>query len=55
MENLLVILIVFLAGLYIVRTYYKRLRKQGDCGCECSSCDIETTCNEPTKNSSQDL
>ena len=37
MDNLLVILIVTLAGIYIVRTLYKRLKGQEDCGCGCSS------------------
>ena len=49
MENLLVIIIVALAGAYIVRTFYRRWKGEEDCGCGCSSCDIEATCDDPKK------
>ena len=46
MENFIVILIVVLAGAYIVRASYKRWRRK-ECGvCGCSSCDMNTACSE---------
>jgi hypothetical protein len=49
MENLIVILIVVLAGAYIIRTFYRRWnRKEADV-CGCSSCDMNTTCSELEK------
>ena len=52
MDNLLVILIVALAGAYIVRRFYKSAKNTGGCGC--SSCDAHETCDEPLKNKSLD-
>ncbi|MCP4669315.1 MAG: FeoB-associated Cys-rich membrane protein [Deltaproteobacteria bacterium] len=55
MENLLAILIVTSAAAYLVRTFYKRWKEPQDCGCGCSSCNVETTCDEPDKGKSQGL
>jgi len=49
MDNILVIIIVILACLFIARTFYNRSKKQGSCSCGCSKCDIDITCSEPTK------
>jgi len=43
MDNLLVILIVIVAGAYSIRSFYKRLKTQQGCCCGCSVCTIETT------------
>ena len=41
MYNLLVILIVVVAIAYIIRTFYKRLKKKEVGCCGCSSCDTD--------------
>ena len=46
MDNLIVILIVVLAGAYIVRTFYKRWKKRDGDVCGCSACDMNTSCSE---------
>ena len=55
MDNLFVILIVTLAVAYLVRAFYKNWKEPQDCGCGCSSCNIETTCDDPIKGKSQGL
>jgi attachment p12 family protein len=49
MYNLLVILIVIIAITYIIRTFYKKLKKQDDCRCDCSSCNPDSTYCGPKK------
>jgi hypothetical protein len=49
MENLIVILIVVLAGVYISRTFFKRLRKREADVCGCSSCEMNAGCSELEK------
>jgi len=41
MGNIAVIIIVFAAGLYIARHFYKRVRRRGGstCGCSSACCD----------------
>ena len=47
MANLLVILIVFTAGTYSIRWFYKRLKTQQGCCCECFECTVEKpSCKE---------
>ena len=43
MGNLLVILIVIMAGAYSIRGFYKRLKTQQGCCFGCSVCTVETT------------
>jgi hypothetical protein len=43
MYNLLVILIVIVAGAYSIRGFYKRLKTQQGCCCRCSVCTVATT------------
>jgi len=43
MDNLLVILIVIVAGAYSIRGFYKRLKTQQGCYCGYSSCTVDTT------------
>ena len=42
MDNLLVILIVIVAGAYSIRSFYKRMKTKQDCCYGCSVCTIET-------------
>jgi len=49
MYNLLAIFIVIVAIAYIIRTFYKRLKKQEVGCCGCSSCNTDSTYCEPTK------
>jgi hypothetical protein len=55
MENILVIVIVVLAGAYIIRRYYRGSKKGLDCGCGCSSCSSETTSEDQTECHSRGL
>ncbi|MBW1862036.1 MAG: FeoB-associated Cys-rich membrane protein [Deltaproteobacteria bacterium] len=52
MDTLLVILIVGLAGAYLVSRFYRSSKQGVGCGGGCSSCDIGTTCNETEKEKS---
>ena len=47
MDNLLVILIVALAGGYIVKRFYKTAKNQAGCGCGCNTCETEATPGKP--------
>ena len=49
MEDLLVIVIVLLAGAYIARTTYKKWKKKKACGCACAGCDSLGACDDPSK------
>lgn len=40
MENLVVIIIVILAGVYVVRVFYTQWKKGGGSSCGCSGCEI---------------
>ena len=53
-NDLFVILIVFLAGAFIIRIFYRKIKNQERQACECSACDLDTKCSEPEKNISQD-
>ena len=55
MDNLLGILIVVLACGYILKTLYKKIKSDGSvgCSCDCSSCNIEITRNEPRNGKSE--
>lgn len=46
MDNLIVFLIVVLAGAYIMRAFYKRWRKKESDICGCSSCELGAECSE---------
>jgi len=45
MENLLIILIIVLAGVYIIRRFWKSAKGDVSCSCGCSSCN-NTTCSD---------
>jgi hypothetical protein len=47
MDNLLVILIVVLAGGYIVKRFYSTAKNQAACGCGCNACETEATPGKP--------
>ena len=49
MDNLLVILIIVLAGAYLVRTFYRRSRNKSAPDCACSSCDVDCTSNDSSR------
>ncbi|MBW1672866.1 MAG: FeoB-associated Cys-rich membrane protein [Deltaproteobacteria bacterium] len=51
MYNLLVITIGVVAITYIIWSFYKRLQKQGDWCCECSSCNNDAKYCGPPENS----
>lgn len=56
MENLIVTLIVVLAGVYIARMVFKKFRKDGvECGCGCSSCDMKHPGDELNRSGKQGL
>lgn len=50
MDNLLVLIIVGAACIYIIRTFYRKFKtgKDGTGGCGCSTCDLEKTDCEPS-------
>jgi len=41
MQNLIVVLIIALAVLYVGRRFYRSSKLEEGCGCGCSSCDTE--------------
>lgn len=45
MQNLVVAIIVALAAVYVVRTFYKRLKKSNGCSCGCSACGQQDHCD----------
>ena len=47
MDNLLVILILAIAGGYIVKRFYKNARNQPSDGCGCTTCKTETNLGKP--------
>ena len=49
METLIIVLIVASAGLYLIRRFYKGLKKVADCTCDCAACHVERTCKEPSE------
>ena len=55
MNNLLVILIVALAGGYIVKRFYKTAKNQAACGCGCNTCETEATPGKPRAEDLVDL
>jgi len=51
METLIVILIVGFAAIYVGRRFFNNLKKgsQSSCGCGCSTCDVQSDCEDPRK------
>ena len=49
MENIIILLIVGLAVLYMIRLFYKTAKKEDSCGCGCSSCETSTECSDDQK------
>jgi hypothetical protein len=49
MENIIVLLIVGLAVLYMIRIFYKTAKKEDGCGCGCSSCETSVDCSDDQK------
>ncbi len=47
MENIIVLLIVGLAVMYVIKMFYKTAKKEDGCGCGCSACDTSADCSEP--------
>jgi len=49
METALIVIIVGLALVYLVRKFYHTLENKDEiqCGCGCTSCPNEQTCDEP--------
>ncbi len=45
MENVIVVIIVVLAVVYLLRSFFRSSRKDApSCGCGCSGCRSETVC-----------
>lgn len=49
MEAFIVGLIVVVAGLYLVRRFYKGFKQNAECTCDCNACPIESACSELSK------
>jgi hypothetical protein len=49
MQNLIVFAVCAFAALYISMIIYKALKKDPDCGCRCSSCNLADSCEDPRK------
>ncbi|MCG6908941.1 MAG: FeoB-associated Cys-rich membrane protein [Deltaproteobacteria bacterium] len=48
MQNIIVVLIVIIAAVYLVRRFYRGVKRPGKdtCGCGCSGCSQTTTCGQ---------
>ena len=55
MENIIVLLIVGLAVLYMIRIFYKTAKKEDGCGCGCSSCETSADCSDAEENQVSNL
>jgi len=55
MENIIVLLIVGLAVLYMIRIFYKTAKKEDDCGCGCASCETSVACSDAEDNQVSNL
>lgn len=44
MENMLVVLIVAWAGVYVIRSFWKGAKEGANCSCGCPSCNNDTAC-----------
>jgi hypothetical protein len=59
MENIIVLLIVGLAVLYMIRymirIFYKTAKKEDGCGCGCSSCETSVDCSDAEDNQVSNL
>jgi hypothetical protein len=55
MDNLLVILIVIVAGAYSIRGFYKRLKTKQDCCYVCLVCTVETPLRKKSEISGNDI
>jgi uncharacterized protein (UPF0333 family) len=54
MENIIVVIIVVLAAVYIGRSYYKKYKKGNQCSCGCAACPADTSsCDFPEERSKQ--
>jgi hypothetical protein len=55
MENIIVLLIVGLAVLYMIRIFYKTAKKEDGCGCGCASCETSVDCSDAEDNQVSNL
>ena len=54
MENLIVIVIVALAAGLLGRGYYKKYKSGDQCGCGCTSCEVDSaSCESPEERNKQ--
>ncbi|MBI9085301.1 MAG: FeoB-associated Cys-rich membrane protein [Desulfobacterales bacterium] len=44
MQNLIVVIIVGLAAVYVARTFFGKKKTVGACGCGCTTCDASAAC-----------
>lgn len=49
MQNLIVLAVLAIAAFYILIIIYRGLKKDPDCGCVCSTCELFDKCDEPQK------
>jgi hypothetical protein len=52
MQTLAVILIVAIAGVFVVSKFRKKAVSEEGCDCGCSSCELTDTCSEKEENNS---
>ena len=54
MENIIVFIIVGLAAVYLVRSYYKKYKKGNQCSCGCTACPVDSSsCDLPEERGKQ--
>ena len=54
MENIIVLLIVAFAAGLLGRNYYKKYKKGNQCGCGCTSCEVDSaSCEYPEEGDKQ--
>jgi hypothetical protein len=52
MQTLIVILIVAVAAAFLIRNFLKKIKKEDQCGCGCTSCSADpASCEENPDNS----
>lgn len=54
MQNLIVILIVVIAAIYVGRVFYRGFVQKKNCACGCSGCDITDSCQSVQKEPASD-
>jgi hypothetical protein len=54
MQTVIVILIVAVAAAFLVRKFFKNVKREDTCGCGCTSCPTDAaSCEENTENTNR--